>query len=49
LARSLRDPVDKDGNELDILVTKESDKKAAMKFFKKLFIGQPSNHADSDR
>jgi putative transposase len=41
LARSLRDPVDKDGSGLDILVTKKHDKKAAMKFFKKLFRGQP--------
>ena len=29
--------VDQDGNELDVLVTKQRDKKAAIKFFKKLF------------
>jgi putative transposase len=33
--------VDQDGCELDILVTKKRDKKAAMKFFKKLFKSQP--------
>ncbi|MEH6559609.1 MAG: IS6 family transposase [Oceanicoccus sp.] len=33
--------VDKDGCELDILVTKNRDKKAAMKFFKTSFRGQP--------
>jgi putative transposase len=32
--------VDQDGCELDILVTKKRDRKAAMKFFKKLFKGQ---------
>jgi len=32
--------VDQDGNELDILVTKKRDKKAALKFFKKLFKHQ---------
>ncbi len=32
--------VDQDGCELDILVTKRRDKKAAIKFFKKLFKGQ---------
>jgi putative transposase len=32
--------VDKDGCELDILVTKERDKSAEMKFFRELFKGQ---------
>lgn len=32
--------VDQDGCELDILVTKKRNKKAALKFFKKLFKGQ---------
>ena len=32
--------VDQDGCELDILLTKKRDKKAAVKFFKKLFKGQ---------
>ncbi len=36
----LRDSVDQDGCELDILVTKKRNKKAAMKFFKKLFGAQ---------
>jgi putative transposase len=31
--------VDQDNGELDILVTKKRDKKAALKFFKKLFKG----------
>jgi len=34
--------VDQDGDELDILVTKKRDRKAAMKFFRKLFKGQPN-------
>ena len=34
--------VDQDGDELDILVTKKSDKKAAMRFFRKLFREQPN-------
>ncbi len=32
--------VDQDGDELDILVTKRRDRKAAMRFFKKLFKSQ---------
>jgi putative transposase len=35
--------VDQDGCELDILVTKRRDKEAAIKFFKKLFAGQPQS------
>jgi len=34
--------VDQDGDELDILVTKKRDKKAAMKFFRELFKTQPT-------
>ena len=34
--------VDQDGDELDILVTKKRDKKAAMRFFRKLFRTQPN-------
>lgn len=34
--------VDQDGDELDILVTKRRDRKAAMRFFKKLFKSQPN-------
>ena len=34
--------VDQDGDELDILVTKKRDKKAAMRFFRKLFRKQPN-------
>ena len=37
--------VDQDGNELDVLVTNKRDKKAALKFFKKLF----KNHSQQPR
>jgi len=40
VASRLRDPVDPDGDELDILVQKRRDKKAAKKFFKRLLKGQ---------
>ena len=38
--RYLLRTVDQEGNELDVLVTKQRDKKAAIKFFKKLFKNQ---------
>jgi len=40
LACRLRDPIDQDGDGLDILVQKRRNKKAAMKFFKKILEGQ---------
>ncbi|MFT7129717.1 MAG: putative transposase [Gammaproteobacteria bacterium] len=36
----LRDPIDQDGNEIDILVQTRKDKKAASRFFRKLLKGQ---------
>ena len=43
--------VDQDNNELDILVTKKRDKKAALKFFRKLFknYGTTANRIVTDK
>ncbi len=43
--RYLWKAVDQEGNELDVLVTNRRDKKAAIKFFKKLF----KNHCQQPR
>ncbi|MFT5693971.1 MAG: putative transposase, partial [Oceanicoccus sp.] len=40
LAGLLRDAVDRDGDEIGILVQKRKDKKAARRFFRKLLKGQ---------
>jgi putative transposase len=36
----MRDTIDQDGDEIDILVQKRKDKKAASRFFQKLLKGQ---------